>query len=98
MRREDIYSGMPLCYRWDITVRLPQGSQVSPEGLEKLNVNVENACGAFTARATAEDGALRIYAEKRIAHKLEPAENWEKLLEVLDAAAAYEALSIVIKK
>lgn len=98
VRREDIYSGMPLCYRWDITIRLPQGSQVSPEGLEKLNVNVENACGAFTARATAENGALRIYAEKRIAHKLEPAENWEKLLEVLDAAAAYEALSVVIKK
>lgn len=98
LRREDIYAGMPLCYRWDITVRLPQGSQVSPEGLEKLNVNVENACGAFTARAIAENGALRISAEKRIDHKLEPAENWEKLLEVLDAAAAYEALSVVIKQ
>ena len=44
-----------------------------------------------------EDGTLRIKAEKRINHKTEPVANWEKLLEITDAANSYEALSIVFQ-
>ena len=67
------------------------------EGLERLNVKVENDCGAFIVQATTEDGTLRIKAEKRINHKTEPVANWEKLLEITDAANSYEALSIVFQ-
>ncbi len=97
-RREDIYWEMPRSYGWDITVRLPEGYQVSPEGLEKLNMKVENECGAFTAQATTGNGVLTIKAEKRFEHKMESVENWEKLLEIIDAAKAYEGLSVVLKK
>ena len=71
--------------------------RISPEGLERLNVKVENDCGAFIVQATTEDGTLRIKAEKRINHKTEPVANWEKLLEITDAANSYEALSIVFQ-
>lgn len=98
LRREDIYLEMPRSYRWDITVRLPQGCQISPEGLEKLNMKVENECGAFIAQATTGNGTLTIKTEKRFDHKVEPVVNWEKLLEIIDAAKAYEVLSIVLKK
>lgn len=97
-RREDIYWEMPRSYGWDITVRLPEGYQVFPEGLEKLNMKVENECGAFTAQATTGNGVLTIKAEKRFERKMEPVENWEKLLEIIDAAKAYEGLSVVLKK
>ena len=88
---------MPRCYQWDITVNLPEGYRISPEGLERLNVKVENDCGAFIVQATTDDGTLRIKAEKRINHKTEPVANWEKLLEITDAANSYEALSIVFQ-
>ena len=97
LRKEDIYWEMPRCYQWDITVNLPEGYRISPEGLERLNVKVENDCGAFIVQATTEDGTLRIKAEKRINHKTEPVANWEKLLEITDAANSYEALSIVFQ-
>ena len=80
-----------------ITVNLPESYRISPEGLERLNVKVENDCGAFIVQATTEDGTLRIKAEKRINHKTEPVANWEKLLEITDAANSYEALSIVFQ-
>ena len=35
---------------------------------------------------------------KRYNHKIEPAANWEKLLQIQDASKAYEALSVVLKK
>ena len=76
---------------------LSVGYRISPEGLERLNVKVENDCGAFIVQATTEDGTLRIKAEKRINHKTEPVANWEKLLEITDAANSYEALSIVFQ-
>lgn len=63
LRKEDIYWEMPRCYQWDITVNLPEGYRISPEGLERLNVKVENDCGAFIVQATTEDGTLRIKAE-----------------------------------
>ena len=97
LRKEDIYWEMPRCYQWDITVNLPESYRISPEGLERLNVKVENDCGAFIVQATTEDGTLRIKAEKRINHKTEPVANWEKLLEITDAANSYEALSIVFQ-
>lgn len=98
LRQEDIYWEMPRSYGWNITVRLPEGCQVSPEGLEKLNIQVENECGAFIAQATAESGTLTVKAEKHFNHKVEPVANWEKLLEIIDAAKAYEGLSVVLKK
>lgn len=97
-RKEDIYWEIPRCYRWDITVNLPEGYQISVEGLEKMNVRIENECGAFTTQATAAGGVLKLKAEKRFNHKTEPAANWEKLLEIIDAAKAYEMLQTVLKK
>ena len=35
LRKEDIYWEMPRCYQWDITVNLPEGYRISPEGLER---------------------------------------------------------------
>ena len=65
---------------------------------DKLYVKEENECGAFIAKAVTENGKLILNILKRYNHKIEPAANWEKLLQIQDASKAYEALSVVLKK
>ncbi len=97
-RNEDIYQEMPKTYLWDIKVRLPQDYQIASDGLEKMNTRTENECGAFIARATVENNMLHLQVEKRINHKSEPVSNWQKILDIFDAAKAYETLTIALKK
>lgn len=97
-RTADVYMSAPRTFRWQITVNLPAGYQVAAEGLAKLNVSVQNDCGAFTARATVEGVQLVMNIEKRYNHKVEPVANWPRMLELTDAAQAYESLSVVLKR
>lgn len=97
-RSEDIYQEMPRTYLWDIKINLPKDFLISSEGLEKVNTKVENECGAFIARATVENNMLHLQVEKRINHKREQVSNWQKILDLLDAAKAYETLAIILKK
>lgn len=97
-RTADIDMSAPRTFQWNITVNLPAGYNAAPESVEKLNVNVENECGAFIAKATAENGKLAMNITKRYNHKTEPAANWEQLLKLADATKEYEALSVVLKK
>ncbi len=97
-RSADIYMSAPRTFQWNITVNLPAGYKAAPEGVEKLNVKVENECGTFTAKAVTENGKLILNILKRYNHKVEPVANWEKLLQIQDASKAYEALSVVLKK
>lgn len=97
-RSEDIYQEMPKTYLWDIKVRLPQDYQIASDGLEKMNTRTENECGAFIARATVENNMLHLQVEKRMNHKSEPVSNWQKILDIFDAAKAYETLTIALKK
>ena len=97
-RSADIYMSAPRTFQWNITVNLPAGYKAAPEGVEKLNVKVENECGTFTAKAVTENGKLILNILNRYNHKVEPVANWEKLLQIQDASKAYEALSVVLKK
>lgn len=97
-RTADIDMSAPRTFQWNITVNLPAGYNAAPESVEKLNVNVENECGAFIAKATAENGKLTMNITKRYNHKTEPVANWELLLKLADATKEYEALSVVLKK
>lgn len=97
-RKEDIYMSSARKFVWNVIVDLPEGYHISPEGLERLNVKIENECGAFMAQAIADNSVLSIKVEKRFNHKTEPAANWDKLLEIIDGAKAYEALSVVMIK
>ena len=97
-RSADIYMSAPRTFQWNITVNLPEGVQSGSRRSKKLNVKVENECGAFIAKAVTENGKLILNILKRYNHKTEPAANWEKLLQIQDASKAYEALSVVLKK
>lgn len=97
-RNEDIYQEMPKTYLWDIKVRLPQDYQIASDGLKKMNTRTENECGAFIARATVENNMLHLQVEKRTNHTSEPVSNWQKILDIFDAAKAYETLTIALKK
>lgn len=97
-RTADIHSSAPRSLEWDITVTLPSGYTVAPESLAKLQRRVENECGSFSAEASVQDGKLSIRAQKRYLHAQEPASRWNKLLEIIDAACAYEKESVVLKR
>lgn len=97
-RTFDVHATAPRTYQWHVSVTLPEGYTVKPDNLKKLNVKVENECASFTAHARLEAGKLVIEAAKNYFHREEPAANFGKLLEVVDAAVAYEAASVVLSR
>ncbi len=91
----DIDVRYPRKLRWQINFTVPDGYTV--EGLEALNVKVDNEAGAFIATAV-QNGKLvqldiqKIYREKDIAR-----ENWSKMLEFVDAAWNYTHKLVLLK-
>jgi hypothetical protein len=64
--------------------------------LKKLNTNVSNSCGSFSTNATVEGAALHLISKKCYNHAVEPVANWDKILNFLDAAAAFSDAQIVL--
>jgi hypothetical protein len=95
-RNTDIHLGNPYEFVDDITLSLPAGYSVSEESLKKLNTNVSNSCGSFSTNATVEGAALHLISKKCYNHAVEPVANWDKILNFLDAAAAFSDAQIVL--
>lgn len=91
----DIDVRYPRKLRWQINFTIPDGYTV--EGLEGLNVKVDNEAGAFIATAV-QTGKLvqldiqKIYRKKDIAK-----ENWSQMLDFVDAAWNYTHKLILLK-
>lgn len=97
-RTADIYRSAPTTMEWNITVTLPAGYHAAPESLAKLNTQVDNECGSFKATATGKGNTLTLHATKVYKHKTEPVANWNKILQMLDAASDFTSKQVVLKK
>lgn len=92
----DIYREYPRRFHNQITIHIPDGYSV--QGLEKLQVAIENETGGFVSEAELSNDTLKIDAIKYYSNSYEPASNWNKLLEFTTIAEDFNNLKVLIKK
>lgn len=97
-RKADINRGVPSQYVTEITVTLPSGYNVAKESLAKLTRNVTNNCGSFTAKASQTGNTLAISVQTCFTKSDYKVSEWSQLLEIADAAKAFNAAQVVLKK
>ncbi len=98
-RTADIHYGLPANESvYDVTIALPQGYVADSTSLASLNTEVNNSCGAFSAHATTNGSELKLTAVKSYHHTQEPAEKWSEILQFIDAASAFTAAQVVLRR
>lgn len=95
-RKVDIYQPFARSFEYDIELAIPKG--YSLEGADKLNRQVDNACGSFTVKATVETDKLKLHIRKVYKNSFEPVAKWGNLLQVIDAASDFESQKVLLKK
>ncbi len=81
---------------WHIVLPVPEGYDV--KGIEALNKTVDNECGSFVTTAVLEDGKLIIDVKKMYKAGQFQTAQWNKMLEILDAAYNFSQSKIILKK
>lgn len=95
-READAYMGFPRSLRNAITFTIPDGYKVV--GANNLNMNIDNETGSFFVAATIEGNRLLLAVKKVYKQMVVKKENWNKLLEFLDAAFNFSQKKILLKK
>lgn len=95
-RSLDIYMSYARGYEDEIKIEIPAG--YTAENIHTLNKSVDNECGAFVSSAEINGSTLHIKTKKVYKHNYEPASNWSKLVEMIDAANDFYGQSIILKK
>ena len=80
----------------DITLELPEGYKA--EGIENLNMSVENDFGVFISEAKMEDNKLKVNTMKIYKKQTVPAKEWPKMIEMLELAFKFSQQKIILKK
>jgi len=86
----------PRSFNYHIEFTIPSG--YSADGIEKLNMIVENEAGAFKSVAKQNDNKLIIDINKYYLHSFEPASKWPLILNFLDKAIEFNQQKILLKK
>lgn len=95
-REHDIYMAFARTFQEEIIVDIPEGYVV--EGLDRLNVSVENKTGKFESVASIVDGKLHLNTIKSYSNSSEKVADWPLMLEFLEAAYELSQEKILFKK
>lgn len=95
-RTQDIYMPFPRSFTNEIVVTLPEG--YTAEGIEKMNMRVENATGGFVSSAKVEGQQLFINTHKYYNNNFEKSADWPLLYTFLEAAYDFTQVKILLKK
>lgn len=79
-----------------IVINIP--NHYSVEGLEKLNMAIENEYGTFSSSAVWEDNKLKIVTSKIYKTNFVEQANWAELLKITDQANSFFSESVLLKK
>ena len=95
-RTLDIYmpSARTLTYSFNIAV--PEGYTV--KGVEELNKKVTNDIASFTSSASLNGNTVMVTVSRSYNNNFEPVANWSKLLTVMDAAADFTNMKLLLEK
>lgn len=95
-RDKDIWIGHAVIYIHEINLTVPDGYKL--QGIDKLNINVENETGGFISTAVLEGNVLKINTKKIYKNNYEPKENWSKMVEFIEAAYDFTQIKLLMKK
>jgi hypothetical protein len=95
-RTLDIFEPYARSVEQEITIDVSEGYFV--EGLNALNTLVKNETGYFIAEAKQEGSQVKISVKKHYLHNFEPAANFPKMSEFMDAASAWTGSKLLFKK
>jgi hypothetical protein len=94
-RKYNVYMPFARSFRYTLEIIVPQG--LKAEGLENLNMKVENQTGGFISQVTESEGKINIEVHKYYTSNFEKSENWNNLVEFLDAAYSFSQKQILLK-
>ena len=83
-RDYDIDVRYPRKLRWQINLTVPEG--YTAEGLEALNINIDNETGSLISTAAIKDNVLTVDIQKVYKQKNISKVKWPQMLEFIDAA------------
>jgi hypothetical protein len=95
-RETNINYGFARTINNTITITLPAGYTV--DGLNDLNMNIDNDAMTFKSTAKLDGGKLVITTSKVYKKASDKKENWNKWVDVLEAAYKFTQKKIVLKK
>jgi hypothetical protein len=92
----DIYMSFPRSVEYHIEFKIPEG--YTAEGVDALNKKVSNETGFFIAEAKTSGDFVQIKVRKHYLHAHEPAANWSKMVEFIDASSDWTNAKFLLKK
>ena len=95
-RETDIYMPFPRQYEWIVSIEVPEGYMA--DNIDNLNYNVINKTGGFVSSTLIEKNKVIIHVTKHYNNNYEPLENWNNMLEFLEAANDFVQQKLVLKK
>lgn len=95
-RNYDINMAFPKLMKHQIVINIPAGYRV--EGLNDLSIQVDNASGAFKSSTRMEGDKLIIDTEKIYKKEYVKKENWNEMVEFLDAAYTFTQKKVILKQ
>ena len=95
-RKSDMWLPYARTIQNTITVQLPAG--YTADGLQDLQMNVDNESGAFISTAKVEGEQLLISTTKLYKKNFDKKESWANYVAFLEAAYKFSQAKVVIKK
>lgn len=95
-RQTDIWLQNARTIENNITMQIPDGYTV--EGLEDLNISVDNESGSFVSTAKVEGNQLVVTTRKIYKKNFDKKEAWPNYIAFLEPAYKFSQLKVVLKK
>lgn len=95
-RTYNVYFDHARSFKYRIIFEIPEGYQV--QGVDKLNMKVENSAGGFTSTAKEENGKVIVETYKYYNGNFVEAKDWMKVVEFLNAANNFSDQKLLLKK
>ncbi|MBK8494763.1 MAG: hypothetical protein IPL50_06880 [Chitinophagaceae bacterium] len=95
-RQTDIYIPSAVTIDNSITVMIPEGYAV--DGLQDLNMNIDNSSGTFISTASVSENKLIITTKKVYKNTFDKKEAWPNYIAFLEPAYKLSQAKVVLKK
>ncbi|MEO8769132.1 MAG: hypothetical protein ABI402_03585 [Ferruginibacter sp.] len=95
-RTLDVYMSCARTIIYEFAITIPDGYAV--KGVDELNKKVENDISSYVSSAKQNGNTVNITVSRTYNNNFEPHGNWTKLLTVMDAAADFTGMKLLLEK
>ncbi|HBS88491.1 MAG TPA: hypothetical protein DEA97_18170 [Bacteroidales bacterium] len=95
-RTYDVFFDYPNSYNYTFVLNIPNG--YTPEGLDQLNLNVDNETSSFISKGKIEDNKLVVEVSCILKNNYESKEKWPQIVKTIEAAFDFSQKTVLLKK